>query len=156
MSSDLSAVLGRAIKMAAIAHAYQKDKAGRPYMEHLIHVMSGMDTDEERIVAILHDLVEDHPENTFSSLRHQGIPDRCVEAIEAITKRRGERYDDYLARVKANPLARRVKIEDLRHNADLRRIPGLLTQCDRQRTEKYVHALEFLYCDGAIVGSEAA
>jgi hypothetical protein len=145
--------LSKAIKIAAIAHVNDVDKAGRPYMLHLIHVMNQMETDELRTVAILHDLIEDHPENTPSALRHQGFPDRIVDAVVAITKKRGEPYEVYIARVKANPLARRVKIADLIHNSDRRRLPGTPTAEDLKRWRKYEWALEQLYFDGGIVSS---
>ncbi len=112
-------MLNVSIGMAVEAHAGQRDKCGEPYILHPLAVMGAMDTEEERIVAVLHDIVEDTDwsmediRNRFSTL--------ISNAIEAITKRDTETYFEYIYRVKLNPLATKVKLADLKHNSLLER-----------------------------------
>jgi (p)ppGpp synthase/HD superfamily hydrolase len=108
--------LDDAIVVAVLAHHEQYDKAGEPYIFHLINVaqqLHPLDTDG-RIVAILHDILEDTA-TTVDDLRFT-CTETQIEAIIAITRKEGEDYDDYIERVKLNPIATRVKICDLRHN----------------------------------------
>jgi len=107
-----------AIIVAVLFHSdHINSKDGSPYIYHPLHVMNQMDLDDNdgRIVAVLHDVVED-TDCTLEYLRTYGFEDHIVEAIDAITWRRGELLDDYLARVKANEIATRVKIQDATHN----------------------------------------
>jgi len=133
--------------IALLAHAGQKDKGGHPYIEHLRFVASQC-KDDAKIVAWLHDLLEDTKINylEFWGLLKCFFGDKAYmirDACHAITKRRGEKYEKYIARVKANPIARQVKIADLKHNLDLSRLTKI-TEKDLERAKKYKMALEFL------------
>lgn len=149
-------LVGKAVKIAAIAHCFQVDKGGRPYILHLLRVMAAMPTDELRVVAVLHDLMEDHPENTQGSLRAAGFPDQIIDALVAITKLRDEPYEQYIDRVRDNALARHVKLYDLKDNLDVRRLPGPATDKDLKRIAKYQWALMQLMYDGGLVEKLAA
>jgi (p)ppGpp synthase/HD superfamily hydrolase len=128
--------LNRAIEIAAFAHRGQVDKGGAPYILHPLRVMLAMDTDEERMVAVLHDALEDGPSSVPQAIGTAWFPAQVVEAIGDLTRRDGETYGAFIERVKANPLARKVKIADMRDNMDLSRIPNP-TDKDRERVAKY-------------------
>jgi (p)ppGpp synthase/HD superfamily hydrolase len=132
--------LERAIAIAAEAHEGKVDKAGAPYILHPLRVMLKMATTEERIVAILHDVVEDS-EITFEHLRKEGFSDAVVDAVDAVTIRSGESYDDFVQRAALNPIGRRVKLADLEDNSDLSRIANP-TEKDYRRLAKYQRAIE--------------
>ena len=135
-------VLDRAIEIAVKAHAGQVDKGGAPYILHPLRVMLRMQTEEERIVAVLHDVVEDS-EITLDDLRSEGFAVAVIEALEALTKRPGESRIDAAQRAARIPLARIVKLADNAENSDLSRIPGL-TQKDHDRLEEYRKVREIL------------
>ena len=141
-SSDYESLLQRAIAIAAKAHEGQVDKAGNPYLDHPLAVMENVNSLDQKIVAVLHDAVEDS-ELTLEQLRSEGFPEVLVSAIEAITKIEGEAYATYLERVIANPIALPVKIADVTHNLDLRRIAHP-TEADFQRIAKYKKVLSQL------------
>jgi len=105
-------------------------------------MMLSVDTLEARMAAVLHDVVEDTAV-TLEQLRAEGFPETVIEAVEALTKRDGERYDAFILRVAPNPIARKVKLADLRDNCDLSRI-AQPTEKDRQRMEKYQRAIQYL------------
>lgn len=142
MNSEYESLLQRAIAIAEKAHEGQVDKAGNPYLDHPLFVMKNVNTIEEKIVAVLHDAVEDS-ELTFDKLRSEGFPEVIISAIAAITKIEGEAYAAYLERAIANPIALRVKIADVTHNLDLRRIANP-TEADFQRIAKYKKVLSQL------------
>ena len=127
--------------LAAYAHAGQLDKAGRPYIDHPRAVAAGVETDLEKTVAYLHDVLEDTfvTESTIRNL----FGDTVADAVAALTRRPEEDYEDYVRRLGENPLARRVKLADLRHNMDLSRLPQI-TEQDRLRCEKYRRAMTYL------------
>ena len=131
-----------AIDLALRAHKGQKDKADAPYILHPLRVMLSMDTDTERQVAVLHDVIEDG-EITTEILRSEGFSDKVCSAVVVLTKRTGEPYNEYLNRLNENPIARKVKMADLNDNMNLNRIKEP-TQKDRERMEKYIKAMEFL------------
>ena len=135
----LDDLLRRAVAIAERQHAGQVDKAGRAYIEHPMRVMAAMDTDAERIVAVLHDVIEDG-DVTLAQLADEGFPSYLLAALDAVTKRAGETYEDFVARAALDPIGRRVKIADLRDNADLSRI-AQPTPADLARAEKYRRAL---------------
>ncbi|NMF56742.1 HD domain-containing protein [Pseudanabaena yagii] len=135
-------LLALAIAIATKAHDGQFDKAGKPYISHPLTVMAQMDTLESKIVAVLHDAIEDS-DLKITDLVQQGFPDFIVKAIAAITKLDGEAYEDYILRVKSNAIARKVKIADLTHNMDISRIANP-TEKDFQRLEKYQKVLQEL------------
>jgi len=134
--------LTRAIVLAAQHHEGQTDKGGNPYILHPLRLMLQASTDEERIVALLHDVVEDTA-LTLDDLRCEGFSKQIVEAIDRLTRRPGESYDQFIERIKGNDLARRVKILDLEDNSDLSRIPNP-SEVDKRRLEKYRKALSVL------------
>ncbi len=134
--------LERAISLAATAHQGQVDKAGAPYILHPLRMMLTLSNLEDRIVAILHDVVED-TEWTLEGLRAEGFGDAVIDAIEAVTKREGESYEDFIQRSAANAIGRRVKLADLRDNSDLSRL-ATVTGKDRVRLDKYRRAIEAL------------
>ena len=141
-NSEYESLLQRAIAIAAKAHEGQVDKAGNPYLDHPLFVMENVNSIDQKIVAVLHDAVEDS-ELTLEQLRSEGFPEVLVSAIEAITKIEGEAYATYLERVIANPIALPVKIADVTHNLDLRRIANP-TEADFQRIAKYKKVLSQL------------
>lgn len=134
--------LDKAILLAVRAHAGQVDKGGHPYILHPLRVMQAMSHETERIVAVLHDVMEDAGV-TPQDLLAMGFSSTVVEALESVTRREGESYEDFVRRAAANPFGRRVKLADLRDNSDLSRIPNP-TERDRERVRKYQHAIDFL------------
>ncbi|MBM3603544.1 MAG: HD domain-containing protein [Alphaproteobacteria bacterium] len=134
--------LERAIQVAADAHRGQKDKAGQPYILHPLRVMAACTTPQERIVAVLHDVVEDS-DWTLDDLRREGLADELVDAVDAMTRREGESYSDFVDRAARHPIARTVKIADLRDNLDMSRLTDPAGS-DRQRAQKYQEALNML------------
>jgi len=134
--------LERAICIAARAHEGQKDKAGVHYILHVLRVMLAMSSDDDRIVAVLHDLLEDTPW-TVDALRAEGFSQTIIDAIDGVTHREGESYDAFIQRVGTNAISRRVKLADLTDNADLSRLDEP-SQADRVRSLKYEKAIEML------------
>ena len=137
--------LGDALILATASHRGQTDKAGRPYILHPLQVMQNLGrdaTEEERIVALLHDVVEDC-EVSPQDLRERGYSETVLEALALVTKVEGEDYDEFMRRLAPNPIARRVKIADLTDNLDLSRI-ATPSEADFERREKYRRALDFL------------
>ena len=134
--------LERAIAIAAEAHAGQKDKAGNPYLLHPLRVMLAVKAPEERIVAVLHDVVEDTPW-TLDALRAEGFSRGVVNAVDALTRRKGEEYFEFVRRAVAHPIARPVKIADLRDNLDMTRIAPP-TSRDSERFVRYREALRMV------------
>lgn len=117
----MTQTLERAIAIAATAHAGQVDKGGAPYILHPLKVMLRMTTLEERIVAVLHDVVEDCA-ISLDDLRKEGFSEDVLNAIESVTKVSGESYEDFVERAEQNPIGRVVKLADLEENSDLSRI----------------------------------
>ncbi len=111
-----------AIALAVEAHRGQRDKAGQTYILHPLRVMMRLETEAERMAAILHDVVEDTP-YTLERLRALGYPEEVLGALDCLTKREGESYEAFIERVRPHPLARRVKLADLEDNMDVRRLP---------------------------------
>jgi len=132
--------LERAIQIAVEAHAGITDRGGKAYILHPISVMMRCETDEEKIVAILHDVVED-TDWTFEALREEGFAETIIEALKTVTKHsEDEDYDEFIQRSLKNEIGRKVKIADLRENLDVTRI-GELTEKDIERINKYKRAL---------------
>ncbi len=135
--------LERAIQIAVEAHAGVKDRGGNAYILHPISVMMRCETDEEKIVAILHDVVED-TDWTFEALREEGFSETIIKALRTVTKHsEDEDYDEFIQRSLKNEIGRKVKIADLRENLDVTRI-GELTEKDIERINKYKRALKTL------------
>lgn len=135
-------VFDKALLWAATAHQGQEDKAGRPYLMHICEVICGVPTNDEKTVAALHDIVEDTT-TSFSDLEYE-FPEYIIEAVRALTKTDGEDYlNDFIPRCAKNPLARVVKLADLRHNSDLSRLK-ILSEADYRRNIKYGEAIRLL------------
>ena len=135
--------LERAIQIATEAHKGQFDKAGREYIGHPIRVMEMGRTEDEKIVGVLHDVIED-TDWTFERLEAEGFSQEVINALRCVTKTsENENYDDFIDRVKKNPLAIAVKINDLTDNMDIRRLP-YLSDKDVKRLKKYLKAYKRL------------
>ena len=135
--------LERAIEIATEAHRSQLDKSGNEYIGHPLRVMAMGKTTEEKIVGILHDVVEDSSW-TFERLATEGFSAPIIEALRCLTKQPdSEPYDKYIARIKHNPLAVAVKLNDLTDNMDIRRLP-YLSDKDVKRLKKYLKAYKQL------------
>ncbi|CAI8843305.1 HD domain-containing protein [Pseudomonas serboccidentalis] len=135
----MTQTLERAIALAATAHAGQVDKGGAPYILHPLKVMLRMSSLEERIVAVLHDVVEDCG-ISLDDLRKEGFSEEVLSAIESVTKVAGESYEDFVERAAQNPIGRVVKLVDLEENSDLSRIASPSWE-DLERVEKYRRAI---------------
>ncbi|MEG0873836.1 MAG: GTP pyrophosphokinase [Clostridiales bacterium] len=138
----MNSQIDKAYRIAENAHRGQKDKGGKDYILHPLAVCQRVDSDDEKIVALLHDVVEDS-EITLEFLRDAGFPHHIMDAIATITKKKGQDYEAYIKGIKDNRLARTVKIADMRHNSDLSRL-SVVTAIDLKRVEKYSKAIEYL------------
>lgn len=138
----MSQTLERAIAIAAAAHEGQVDKGGAPYILHPLKVMLRVNTLEERIVAVLHDVVEDCG-ISFDDLRNEGFSETVLMAIASVTKVPDESYEEFVERVAQNPIGRAVKLADLEENSDLSRIAEPSWE-DLERVEKYRRAIGVL------------
>ncbi|MED1725742.1 HD domain-containing protein [Brevibacillus parabrevis] len=134
--------LEKAIALAAQAHAGQTDKGNHPYILHPLRVMLKMPTDETRIAAVLHDVLEDTA-ITEADLRAAGFSKAIVSAVSALTRREGESYPDFIRRASEDPIARVVKLGDIEDNLDLSRIAAP-TEQDRERQKRYEEAAKLL------------
>ncbi len=131
-------MLEKAMILAAKAHMGQLDKGGNPYILHPVRVMLGCKSTNEKIVAMLHDTLEDS-DLTSDDLLKEGFSKEIVEAVVCLTRKAGQDYMEHIQEVAKNPLARAVKLSDLADNMDLNRLPGL-TPKDFQRLERYLRA----------------
>ena len=135
--------LERAIEIATEAHRGQLDKAGNDYIGHPLRVMAAGKSVNEKIVGVLHDVVED-TEWTFEMLAAEGFAHEVIDALRCVTKLSdSEPYDKFIARVKTNSLAVAVKLNDLTDNMDIRRLP-YLSDKDVKRLKKYLKAYKQL------------
>ena len=132
----------KAFFLCVIKHWKQKDKAGKRYIWHPIHVMLNVEGYNEKIVALLHDIVED-TDVTVPDLKNLKFSKEVIEAVDVITKKKDQEYFSYLKLIKDNSIAKKVKIEDLKHNSDLKRL-RFVTQKDMDRVIKYKKALDYL------------
>ncbi|MBR3538990.1 MAG: GTP pyrophosphokinase [Eubacterium sp.] len=135
----------KAINVAYRAHDGQKDRAGWPYVVHPIMVAEQMTSEDACVVALLHDVVED-TDVTMEELRAEGFTDTQLRAVQLLTRDKFEPYMDYVARVAEDPLAKEVKLADLRHNMDRTRLSEF-TAKDEERYRKYKNAEEYLLKD---------
>ena len=136
-----------AVSIAARAHRGQKDKAGAPYLLHPLRMMLRMDTEAAMMAAVLHDVVED-TDWTIERLREAGFSEEVLEAVDCLTHREGESYEEFVERVRTNPIARQVKIADLEDNMNVRRINRLGPK-ELERLEKYHTAWRVLTGEGS-------
>ena len=135
-------LLIKAFFLCVIKHWKQKDKAGKRYVWHPIHVMINVKGYNEKIVALLHDIVED-TEVTVPDLKNLKFSKEVIEAVDVITKKKDQEYFSYLKSIRDNSIAKKVKIEDLKHNSDLKRLRSI-TQKDIDRAVKYKKAIDYL------------
>lgn len=137
-------LLEKAIKLAVNAHTGQLDKTGQPYILHPLHLMLQMETEAAMITAVLHDVVEDTAV-TMADLTKIGLSPSVLEAVRLLTHDKDNvSYLDYIAAINENPLARQVKLADLAHNMDIRRLPAPLTAKDHTRLNRYRQAWQQL------------
>ncbi|WP_448534244.1 phosphohydrolase [Parathermosynechococcus lividus] len=135
MLDNAPALLASAIAIAATAHQHQFDKANNPYILHPLRMMMRGATQAEKIVAVLHDVVED-TDWTLDQLVAAGFPADIVAAIDCLSRRPNETYDEFIDRILTNPLATQVKLYDLEDNMDATRLIHL-TEWDWQRLQQY-------------------
>ncbi|MRJ11297.1 HD domain-containing protein [Ornithobacterium rhinotracheale] len=135
-------MITKAIQIAIKAHANQHDKAGAPYILHLIRVMQKGKTDEEKICGILHDLVED-TNWSFQQLEKEGFSNEIIEALKCVTKKENENYENFINRISKNKLATKVKLYDLEDNLDIKRLKNI-DKKSLERINKYLHAFHRL------------
>ena len=136
--------LERAIAMALRAHEGVLDKSGKPYILHPIRLMMQMDTEEAQITAVLHDVVEDS-DLTLDDLAGMGFSTVILDAVALLTHdKENVAYQEYIEGLNGNTLARQVKLADLEHNMDARRLPTPLTQQDWKRLQQYLLAWKTL------------
>lgn len=132
----------KAIILMFKLHRDQTDRSGLPYVFHPWHVAESMDDEASTIVALLHDSVED-TEITLDELAEMGFSDEVIQALDLMTHRDGDDYFVYVRHLAHNPLARKVKLADLKHNSDISRLETV-TDKDLERAEKYKKAIEYL------------
>ena len=132
----------KALTLCFEAHKEQRDKSGLPYVFHPFHLAEQMKSEETVICALLHDIVED-THYTLEDLENMGFPKSVIEAIALLTHDDSVPYMDYVRNIKPNPIARAVKIEDLKHNSDLTRL-DTIDEFSLKRNKKYEEALSIL------------
>lgn len=132
---SVAELVGKAVRIAAQAHEGQTDKAGEAYILHPLRLMSRCRTDAQRIVALLHDVVEDSP-ITLENLAGEGFPPEIIARIDGMTRRQGESYEDFIDRAAQNPLSASIKRLDLEDNLNTLRLTELTDQ-DLARLQKY-------------------
>ncbi|AGR48128.1 putative metal-dependent phosphohydrolase [Sinorhizobium phage phiM12] len=138
-------MLNSALLVAAVAHDGQFDKAGKPYLLHVLRVFQNLESDDEELncIGVLHDVIED-TDTTYAQLREIGMSERVIDAVKLLTKVRGQTADEYLDGILTSVDAMLVKLADLTDNMDLRRLKGV-TDKDMKRMNKYVlmyHAID--------------
>lgn len=131
-----------ALSIAYNAHLHQLDKAGLPYIAHPLHLAEQMPDEISTTVALLHDVVED-TSLSLDDLKQLGFPPSVLTPLQLLTHAPGIPYMDYIRNISQDPVARKVKLADLKHNSDLSRL-DVITDKDRARVEKYMRAIEIL------------
>lgn len=138
-------LLNKAIKLAQKAHKGQTDKFGTPYIGHVMRVMNAGNTYDEKIVGVLHDVLEDCPEITEESLKEEGFSDEVVFAVKCLSKIPADMdYTDFIQQVEKSTLAIAVKLNDLQDNMNLTRFNHTITERDMKRLNKYLTAYLYL------------
>ena len=132
----------KALKLCFEAHKEQKDKSGMPYVFHPFHLAEQMETEETVIAALLHDVAEDTA-YTVDDLRQMGFSDAVCDALALLNHDKAVPYMEYVRAIKENPIAKAVKLADLRHNSDLSRL-DTVDEKALARREKYRQAIELL------------
>ena len=139
---EYAKLLDKAALICISKHQGQRDKMGCAYFQHPMRVAMRCSADDEKIVALLHDTIEDI-DVTPEYLLSEGFPQYIVDAILSVTKRDGESYEDFVARAKENTIGRAVKIHDLEDNLDVMRLDEVSPDMAARFT-KYLKALRFL------------
>ncbi len=132
----------KAMKLCFDAHKDQKDKSGLPYVFHPFHLAEQMETEDTTVVALLHDVVEDSG-YTFADIEEMGFGQTVVDALKLLTHGDDVDYMDYARCIKDNPIAKAVKLADLRHNSDITRLDTVDEKALKRR-EKYLKAMALL------------
>ena len=132
----------KALRLCFDSHKDQVDKTGLPYVFHPFHLAEQMDDEISTVCALLHDVCEDTP-TTFEDLKNMGYPDEVIEVLGLLTHEDGVEYMDYVKEIAKNPIATKVKIQDLLHNSDTTRL-DIVDEYAIKRNEKYKCALEIL------------
>lgn len=136
-----SELVRRACQIMYDAHKEDVDNGGYPYVFHPFYLATQMDTEQEICVAMLHDVVEDHDDKySFEYLQEQGFTEEIIDAIKLLTHKKGVDYMDYIKLLSVNPIARKVKMADLKHNMDSSRTNGIKSK----KYDLYVKALNYL------------
>lgn len=139
---EIAILLDKAALICVTKHQGQRDKTGAAYFQHPMRVAMKCEKDEEKIVALLHDIIED-TDVTSEWLKEQGFHDEIIESILSVTRIPGEDYQEFVARVKKNHIGRIVKIHDLEDNLNVLRLQEVTPEM-AERLSKYLKALEFL------------
>ena len=136
-----SEMVKKAVNIMFEAHKEDFDKGGYPYVFHPFYLATKLDEENETCVALLHDVIEDHGDKySFEYLENEGFNKEIIEALRLLTHKKDVSYMDYIVEVSKNNIAKKVKIEDLKHNMDSRRTSGEKAK----KYDIYVKALEFL------------
>ena len=138
----MQTLLEEALLIAVVAHKGQKDKAGEPYIFHPLRLMFRVNSPEEKIVALLHDVVEDS-NVTLTDLKRKGFGGEVIKAVSLLTHDKAVSYQDYVKKIKPNPLAKSIKVADLEDNMNITRLK-IKTPDDEERLKKYQWAHQFL------------
>ncbi|MBF0097811.1 MAG: bifunctional (p)ppGpp synthetase/guanosine-3',5'-bis(diphosphate) 3'-pyrophosphohydrolase [Magnetococcales bacterium] len=144
--------LERALYLAVVAHQGQVDKVGVPYILHPLRLMVRAGSDEAKIVAILHDTIEDTA-LTLAQLRDEGFSETVLTVLDLLTHQPDHTYQEYMERVMTHPLAMQIKLLDLEDNMDVRRLQPELSESDQQRLAKYAHYWKLLRATLFLSGS---
>lgn len=141
-NEESAKLLEKAALICVTKHAGQRDKMGQAYFQHPMRVAMRCQTDEQKMVALLHDTIED-TDVTAEYLLAEGFPQSVVDGILSVTKREGENYEDFVARAKQNPLGRVVKLHDLEDNLNALRLDRFDADM-AARYNKYLAARQYL------------
>ncbi|MEY4590542.1 MAG: hypothetical protein RL497_2618 [Pseudomonadota bacterium] len=135
-------ILEKALGIALIAHAGQKDKAGAPYILHPLRLMMAASDPDAQVAALLHDVLEDS-DLTVDDLKQAGIPEHITTTVEILTRQLDETYGEFIERIACDELACRIKILDIQDNLNLQRLKSV-KKADLMRVNEYHRALQHL------------
>lgn len=136
--------LQKAIAVAVVAHGGQEDKGGNAYIRHPLRVMEKLDTEDEMVCGIMHDVVED-TDITLNDLEVLGFTMSQIKVINALSKVKGQPHEEYISEIEKSPLATKIKILDMKDNTQLHRLKNItLTEKDQKRYQRYIHDLHRL------------
>jgi (p)ppGpp synthase/HD superfamily hydrolase len=139
---EMLPLFDKAVEIATKAHEGQTDKSGKPYIGHVMRVSLGCKTQKSKVVALLHDVIED-TDVTLEQMEELGFSEYIIKAVLCLTHQEGESYEDFIKRAAKNPIAREVRIADLEDNMDVRRLCEV-TEKDFVRMDKYLSAWKYL------------